>query len=178
MSLEYQNKLQKCDRILGTYTKKKIKQKEWPSKGISNATKQILGVMLPRRLVNRIEEEFMGLVKVRYCKQCGESGHNSSTCRNSKILQGHNPITIKACEKNVICKPIKISYTALVDKNGNIDWDPDRINEESQLWKCRNVNVNKLFCLKDADGGPRAQTWFVGCIKCTKMKLVSGPRYM
>lgn len=170
MGLEYQKKLQKCDEILGKYTRKQLKQKEWPSKGISNATRELLAVMLPGRLVDRIEEEFMGLVKVRYCGKCGESGHNSSTCKNYKFLDRLDLTIIKACEKTVTCKPIKISYLDLTDKYGNIDWDPARIDEESQLWKCENVNVNKLFCMLDDGLSIFTKRYFVGCVQCIKKK--------
>ena len=56
----------------------------------------------------------------------------------------------------------------LFDMERNINWDPWDIKKESELWECKSVRVNKLFCLKDGSGSIFDKTYFVGCIQCLK----------
>ena len=158
MSKEYKNKLKICDDILCNYKpKKKLKIKEYPSKGFSDVTRKMLLVMLPRNILDKIEVMFLGLKAKRYCSVCGIEGHIKSTCPYFVLCEKYKDSMFIAVEKEIICKPVTLER--IPTKDGFYIWEPDEIEED---YACSSTNTcNKLLITKTVEG-----RYFIGCAYC------------
>lgn len=163
----------KIDDILSKYSKKELKRKEWPSKGLSNPVREMLCVYLPYRIVDSIEEWFMSLKKDRFCSVCGLEGHTKSTCPNFLLvdrIKSENP-PIVAIEKTITCKPVFIERTCMYAdvKDGYYYYEPDKIKGD---FKCvSDKKVNKIFLTRHFlfDTIDSRKNTFMGCVNCCKL---------